>query len=71
MTHHRYPPIVCHHRPNKCSVSYATFSRSLLLSREVTTTSTSDSSQITCSSPSSVTVVPEESSTPLLALSIC
>jgi hypothetical protein len=77
MTRHRHPPpIVCHHqhqlyhRPSTCSVPYATFSRSLLSSRGVTTTSTSDSSQCTCSPPSSATVVPEESLTPLLASSI-
>ena len=76
MNRHRHAPIICHHqhqlyhRPSTCSVPYATFSRSLLLSRGVTTTSTSDSSQCTCSPPPSVTVVPEESSTPLLASSI-
>ncbi|CAF0879686.1 unnamed protein product [Rotaria sordida] len=80
--HHHYrhhPSVVCHrqhqlyHRPSVCSVPYATFSRSLLLSRGVTTTSTSDSSQCACSPPPpppSATVVQEESSTPLLASSI-
>jgi hypothetical protein len=74
--HHHHPSIVCHrqhplyHRPNTCSVPYATFSRSLLRSQEVTTASTSDSSQCTCSPLPSATVVQEESSTPLLASSI-
>jgi hypothetical protein len=76
MTRHHHPSIVCHrphqlyHHPNTCSVPYATFSRSLLRSREVTNTSTSDSSQCTCSPPPSATVVQEESSTPLLASSM-
>jgi len=77
MTRRHHPTIVCHHqhqlynRPSTCSVPYATFSRSLLRSREVTTASTSDSSQCTCSPPpSAATVVQEESSTPLLASSI-
>ncbi|CAF2527394.1 unnamed protein product [Rotaria sp. Silwood2] len=74
--YHHHPSLVCHHqhqlyhRPSACSVPYATFSRSLLLSRGITTTSTSDSSQCTCSPPPSTTVVQEESSTPLLATSI-
>ncbi|CAF0872724.1 unnamed protein product [Rotaria sp. Silwood1] len=74
--YHHHPSIVCHrqhqlyHRPSACSIPYATFSRSLFLSRGVTTTSTSDSSQCTCSPPPSATVVQEESSTPLLASSI-
>ncbi|CAF1373047.1 unnamed protein product, partial [Rotaria sordida] len=58
-------PIVCHHRhqmyhqSSTCSLSYATFSRLLLLSRGVTTTSTSDSSQSTSFPPPSLTVMPE------------
>ncbi|CAF1400721.1 unnamed protein product [Adineta steineri] len=79
---HHHPPIVCHHhqqqqhplyhRPNTCSLPYATFSRSLILSQGTTATNTSDSSQCTCSSPPSAaaTVVQEESSVPLLAPSI-
>ncbi len=77
MTRHRHhSSMVCHrqhplyHRVNTCSVPYATFSRSLLRSRGVTTASTSDSSQCTCSPPPSTTVAQEESSTPLLASSI-
>ncbi len=76
MTHRRHPSLVCHHehplrhRPSICSIPYATFSRSLLHSQGVTTTSTSDSSQCTCSSPPSATVAQEESSTPLLAPSV-
>ncbi|CAF4326556.1 unnamed protein product, partial [Rotaria sordida] len=62
---HRHLPIVCHHRhqmyhqSSTCSLSYATFSRLLLLSRGVTTTSTSDSSQSTSFPPPSLTVMPE------------
>ncbi|CAF1448336.1 unnamed protein product [Adineta ricciae] len=64
---------ICHyqhtlyHRPNPCSIPYATFSRSLIHSQGIPTTiSTSDSSQCTCSPPPSTAVVQEESSTPLL-----
>lgn len=84
MTRHRHPhppSIGCHrqhqiyHRPSTCSVPYATFSRSLLQSRGATTKTTttasiSDSSQCTCSPPTSATAIQEESSTPLLASSI-
>jgi hypothetical protein len=76
MARHHHPTIVCHrqhqmyHRPNTCSVPYATFSRSLLQSRGVTTASTSDSSQCTCSPPPSAAAAQEESSTPLLASTI-
>ncbi|CAF2120587.1 unnamed protein product [Rotaria magnacalcarata] len=74
--HHHHPSAACYrqhqlyHRPNTCSVPYATFSRSILLSRGVTTTSTSNSSQCTCSPPPSATIVQEESSIPLLDSSI-
>ena len=77
MTRRQQSSIRCHRqhqlypRSNTCSIPYATFSRSLLLSRGVTTASTSDSSQCTCSPPpSAATVVQEESSTPLLPSSI-
>ncbi|CAF4919991.1 unnamed protein product, partial [Rotaria socialis] len=72
---HHHPPIVCHHQhqmqyqSSTCSVSYATFSRSILLSRVATTTITSDRNESTCSPSLLVTVVLEESSTPLLASS--
>ena len=82
-SHPHYPPsIVCHYpcslhyRPSRCSAPYATFSRSLQLSRRVTTatttttTSTSDSSQCTCSPPPSTAVAQEESSTPLISSSM-
>lgn len=76
MTRHHRPSTACHrqhqlyHRANTCSVPYATFSRSLLLSRGVPTASASDSSQCTCSPLPSATVVQEESSTPLLHSSV-
>ncbi|UJR38506.1 hypothetical protein I4U23_031173 [Adineta vaga] len=83
--HHHHPPSsstshICHHQhslyhqPNISSIPYATFSRSLIHSQGITTASTSDSSQCTCSSssppPPSTTVVQEESSIPLLTSSI-
>lgn len=76
---HDHPSIAYHrqhqlcHRPNPCSIPYATFSRSILVSQGLPTTSTSDSSQCTCSPPTSTataTVVLEESSTPLLDSSL-
>jgi hypothetical protein len=75
--HHHPPPIVCHHSHqscpqtnNTCGVPYNTFSRSYLLPQGVTTTNINDSSQCTCSPPSSTAVVQEESSTPLLPSTI-
>lgn len=75
--HHPSPPIVCHHShqlyhqtANTCNLPYNSFSRSYLMPQGVTKNSTSDTSQCTCSSPPSTTVLQEESSIPLLASTI-
>jgi hypothetical protein len=67
MTRHRHHPHQLYHQTGStCGGPYATFSRSYLVPRGVTTASTSDSSQCTCSTPRSATASQEESATPLL-----
>ena len=74
MTRHRPPPSnVCQHshrlyHQTNTTTPYTNFSRLYLTPKELpTTTNTSESSQCTCSPPTSTNVVvQEESSTPLL-----